>query len=134
MMRSNSGSRHRSLRSLANWQTKRTLAKEGVIATSQVPRWLEARDGRIHVFEERAQIVRRVFHMHVQGYGRGATVRTLRKEGVPARNARRPRRHESYGNTLLCDRAVAGDYVAEFKTDEGSRGQEVIAGVLSRHC
>jgi len=41
MMRSNSESEHKSFRPLANWQTKRKLAKTGVIVTSQVPRWLE---------------------------------------------------------------------------------------------
>ena len=128
MMRSNSESEHKSFRSLANWQTKRKLAKDGIIATSQCPRWLEVRDGKFHVLEDRAQLVRRIFDMYVQGYGRGVIVRTLRKEGVPAWNTRKPVWHESYINKLLCNRAVVGDYIAEFKTDEGCRGQEVITG------
>jgi hypothetical protein len=36
--------------------------------------------------------------------------------------------HESYVNKLLCNRAVVGDYVAEFKTEGGDKGQEIIAG------
>ncbi len=128
MMRSNSESEHKSFRSLANWQTKRKQAKAGVIVTSQVPRWLEVRDGKIHVLEERAQLVRRIFDMYVQGYGRGVIVRTLRKEGVSAWNTRKPVWHESYVNKLLCNRAVVGEYVAEFKTEDGGMGQEVITG------
>ncbi len=128
MMRSNSESEHKSFRSRANWQTKRKLAKDGVIATSQVPRWLEVRDGKIHVLEERAQLVRRIFDMYVSGYGRGVIARTLIKEGIPAWNTRKPVWHESYVNKLLCNRAVVGDYVAEFKTEEGGKGQEVIVG------
>jgi len=128
MMRSNSESEHKSFRSLANWQTKRKLARKGVIATSQCPRWLEVRDSKFYVIEERAQLVRRIFDMYVQGYGRGVIVRTLRKEGIPAWNTRKDIWHESYINKLLCNRAVVGDYIAEFKTDEGSRGQEVITG------
>ncbi|MDQ7836266.1 MAG: recombinase family protein [Humidesulfovibrio sp.] len=128
MMRSNSESEHKSFRSLANWQTKRKLAKTGVIVTSQVPRWLEARDGKIHVLEERAQLVRRIFDMYVSGYGRGVIARTLIKEGIPAWNTRKPVWHESYVNKLLCNRAVVGEYIAEFKTEEGVMGQEVIVG------
>jgi len=128
MMRSNSESEHKSFRSLANWQTKRKLAKTGVIVTSQVPRWLEVHGGKIHVLEERAQIVRRIFDMYVNGYGRGVIARTLIKEGIPAWNTRKTVWHESYINKVLCNRAVVGDYVAEFKTEEGGRGQEVIAG------
>jgi len=128
MMRSNSESEHKSFRSLANWQTKRKLAKEGVLVTSQVPRWLEVRDGKIHVLEERAQLVRRIFDMYVQGYGRGVIVRTLHKEGIPAWNTRKAVWHESYVNKLLCNRAVVGEYIAEFKTEEGCIGQEVITG------
>lgn len=128
MMRSNSESEHKSFRSRANWQTKRKLAKEGVIATSQCPRWLEVKDAKFRVFEERAQLVRRIFDMYVQGYGRGVIVRTLIKEGVPAWNTRKPVWHESYINKLLCNRAVVGDYVAEFKTEEGGKAQEVITG------
>ena len=128
MMRSNSESEHKSFRSLANWQTKRKLAKEGVLVTSQVPRWLEVRDGKIHVLEERAQLVRRIFDMYVSGYGRGVIARTLIKEGIPAWNTRKQVWHESYVNKLLCNRAVVGDYIAEFKTDEGGKGQEVITG------
>ena len=96
--------------------------------TSQVPRWLEVRDGKIHVLKERAQVVRRIFDMYVSGYGRGVIARTLIKEGIPAWNTRKPVWHESYVNKLLCNRAVVGDYVAEFKTEEGGKGQEVITG------
>jgi len=128
MMRSNSESEHKSFRSIANWQTKRKLAKEGVIVTSQVPRWLEVRDGKIHVLEERAQLVRRIFDMYVNGYGRGVIASALIKEGTPAWNTRKPVWHRSYIEKLLCNRAVVGDYIAEFKTEGGGMGQEVIAG------
>lgn len=128
MMRSNSESEHKSFRSRANWETKRKKAKDGVIVTSQVPRWLEVRDGKIHVLEERAQLVRRVFDMYVSGYGRGVIARTLIKEGIPAWNTRNPLWHESYVNKLLCNRAVVGEYIAEFKTEEGGKGQELITG------
>jgi len=128
MMRSNSESEHKSFRSRANWENKRKKAKDGVIATSQVPRWLEVRDGKIHVLEERAQLVRRIFEMYVGGYGRGVIARTLMKEGISAWNTRKPVWHESYINKLLCNRAVVGEYIAEFKTDEGGKGQEAIVG------
>ncbi len=128
MMRSNSESEHKSFRSRANWETKRRKAKDGVIVTSQVPRWLEVRDGKIHVLEDRAQLVRRIFDMYVNGYGRGVIVRTLRKEGILPWNTRSAVWHESYIHKLLCNRAVVGEYIAEFKTDEGTRGQETITG------
>jgi DNA invertase Pin-like site-specific DNA recombinase len=128
MMRSNSESEHKSFRSRANWETKRKKAKEGIVVTSQVPRWLEVRDGKIHVIEERAQLVRRIFDMYVQGYGRGVIANTLIKENIPAWNTRKPVWHRSYIEKLLCNRAVVGDYVAEFKTEEGGKAQEVIAG------
>ncbi len=128
MMRSNSESEHKSFRSLANWQTKRKQAKQGTIVTSQVPRWLEVRDGKIQVLEDRAQLVRRIFDMYVNGYGRGVIVRTLRKEGILPWNTRSAVWHESYIHKLLCNRAVVGEYIAEFKTEEGGKGHEVIVG------
>lgn len=111
MMRSNSESEHKSFRSRANWQTKRKLAKEGVIVTSQVPRWLEVQDGKIHVLEDRAQLVRRIFDMYVGGYGRGVIARTLCKEGILPWNTRSAIWHESYIHKLLCNRAVVGEYI-----------------------
>ncbi|OIO03012.1 MAG: hypothetical protein AUJ49_05300 [Desulfovibrionaceae bacterium CG1_02_65_16] len=128
MMRSNSESEHKSFRSRANWETKRKNAKDGVVVTSQVPRWLEVRDSKIHVLKERAQLVRRIFDMYVNGYGRGVIANTLIKEGTPAWNTRKPVWHRSYREKLLCNRAVVGDYIAEFKTEGGGMGQEVIAG------
>ncbi len=128
MMRSNSESEHKSFRSRANWETKRKKAKDGVIVTRQVPRWLEVRDGKIHVLEERAQLVRRIFDMYVSGYGRGVIANALIKEGIPAWNTRKPVWHRSYIEKLMCNRAVVGEYIAEFKTEEGGKGQEVITG------
>jgi DNA invertase Pin-like site-specific DNA recombinase len=127
MMRSNSESEHKSFRSLANWQTKRKLAKAGVLVTSQVPRWLEVRDGKIHVLEERVQLVRRIFEMYVGGYGRGVIARTLIKEGVPAWNTRKPVWHESHVDKLLCNRVVAGDVHAD-KPRDAPRLAEVVKG------
>ncbi|MDP2848356.1 MAG: recombinase family protein [Humidesulfovibrio sp.] len=80
------------------------------------------------MLEERAQLVRRVFEMYVGGYGRGVIVRTLHREGIPAWNTRKPVWHESYINKLLCDRAVVGEYAAEFKDEDGIKKQEVIMG------
>jgi DNA invertase Pin-like site-specific DNA recombinase len=96
MIRSNSESEHNSFRSLANWQTKRKKAKEGVVATSQCPRWLEVKDAEFRVLEDRAQLVRRIFDMYVNGYGRGVIANTLIKEGTPAWNTRKPVWHRSY--------------------------------------
>mgnify|MGYP007111629324 CR=1 FL=1 len=66
--------------------------------------------------------------MYVNGYGRGVITNTLIKEGVPAWNTRKPVRHRRYIEKLLWNRDVAGEYIAEFKTEEGGKGQEVIAG------
>jgi len=91
--------------------------------TSRVPRWLEVRDGKIHVLEDRAQLVRRIFDMYVNGFGRGVIANALIKEGIPAWNTRKPAWHRSYIEKLPCNRAVVGGYIAEFKTDEGGEGE-----------
>lgn len=96
MMHSNSESKHKSFRSRANWETKRKKAKDGVIVTSQVPRWLEVRDGKIQVLEDRTQLVHRIFDMYVNGFGRGVIANALIKEGIPAWNTRKPVLHRSY--------------------------------------
>jgi DNA invertase Pin-like site-specific DNA recombinase len=106
MMRANSESEHKSLRSRANWETKRRKAKDGVLVTSQCPRWLEVRDGKFHVLEDRAEIVRRIFEMYTEGYGRSVIVRTLINEGVVPWNIKKPLWHDGYIHKVLCNRGL----------------------------
>lgn len=120
LMRSNSESEHKSIRSKANWQMKREKARlKGVPVTSQCPLWLEVRKGKFHVLEDRAQIVRRIFEMYVANVGRGVIARTLKAEGIAAWNKRKPIWHQSYIQKLLHNRAVVGVYLPEIKTEEG---------------
>lgn len=126
LMRSNSESEHKSMRSKANWQAKREKARNQVPVTSQCPLWLEVRDGKFHVIEDRAAIVRRVFDMYVAGVGRYVIASTLRTQNVPPWNKRKPVWHASYMQKLLHNRAVVGDYLPETKTEAGRTLVEVI--------
>lgn len=124
--RSHGESEHKSLRSKGNWEAKREKAKKGVPVTRQCPLWLVVKRGKFHVLEDRAEIVRRIFELYVSGIGRYVIASTLRAEGIPPWNKRKPIWHASYIQKLLHNRAVIGEYLPEVTTEEGRKRTETI--------
>jgi hypothetical protein len=74
---------------------------------------LNKHTGEFEVIEERAEIIRRVYSMTLEGIGKNTIARTLNAEGVPSFRSDRGKGigwHESYVSKLLLNEAVIGRY------------------------
>ncbi|HXP73075.1 MAG TPA: recombinase family protein, partial [Stellaceae bacterium] len=92
MFRANEESATKARRMKAAWQAKRKRASEnGEKLTSRCPSWLQldrvasgGRNGAFKVNSKRADILRRIFDLTINGHGKGSIARMLNREGVPA--------------------------------------------------
>lgn len=82
-MRANEESKTKSMRLKAVWDTKR---KNNKPLTAKAPLWLhlDKELGEFRAIEERAQLVRRIFELYVNGAGPASIAETFNREGVPA--------------------------------------------------
>jgi DNA invertase Pin-like site-specific DNA recombinase len=104
----------KSKRSRANAAAAQEDARASKTPLGRVmPLWLECVGERgareFRVIEDRAEIVRRIFRMAIDGHGQGLTARKLNDEGLRTFKAGTP-----WGSTsirkILFNRAVLGDY------------------------
>lgn len=109
LSRGHSESRMKSERVGAAWRRKKEKAAEGVPLTRQVPAWLTVEGERFKVVKAKADAVRRVYRMAVDGHGIGVITKRLNAEGVPP-IARGTKWARSYVAKLLTNRAVVGEY------------------------
>jgi len=84
----------RGKRVFAAWDSKRAKMKEGVIASKSCPSWLKVVDGEFVVIPEKAEIVRRIFKLAMDGNGVHTIAKILNDEKVPTIGVRR-RRNEA---------------------------------------
>lgn len=143
MSRAHEESHVKSQRLAATWQNKRAEAGNGHgrPMTRQIPAWLRI-DGavaingrndwtnaRFALIPERAKIVRRIFEMRAEGWGRMRIASDLNKRGVEpwGRGKRRSRGgwHPSYIKKILGSRAVIGEYQPHRLAD--GRGSKRVA-------
>ncbi len=92
------------------WQEKkRRAAADGDVLTKQVPGWLTVTGGKIVVIPERANTVRRIFKLAIEGHGLVVITKRLNAEKVPPMGRAR---HwaSSYVSKILANRAVYGEY------------------------
>jgi DNA invertase Pin-like site-specific DNA recombinase len=127
MQRAHEESLTKSKRLSASWDQKRRTAtqeaetnsegRSGKIKpiTSRCPEWLTVNKqaGAFEVNEERAEIIRRIFSMTIDGMGRRAIANVLNSEGVPSFRSDRGKGvgwHDSYVAKVLDSEAVIGRY------------------------
>lgn len=121
MQRAHEESLTKSRRLAAAWDQKRRTATQeaensgGKIKpiTSRCPEWLTVNKqaGAFEVNEERAEIIRRIFSMTIDGMGRRAIANILNSEGVPSFRSDRGKGigwHDSYVAKVLDSEAVIG--------------------------
>lgn len=109
LSRGHSESRMKSERVGAAWKRKKEKAAEGIPLTRQVPAWLTVKDGVFEIVKEKADAVRRIYRMAVDGHGLGVITKTLNTTNVPP-IARGKKWARSYVAKLLASRAVVGEY------------------------
>ena len=85
MMRAHDESVMKSRRLKAVWESKRRTVREEKL-TGQCPAWLTLNADRksFTIIEQRADIVRRIYQMSIDGMGHQSIAKTLNTEGLPA--------------------------------------------------
>lgn len=123
----------KSRRLSAAWEAKRARAAEGKPITAIMPAWLKLNPDtkQIEVIEERADVVRRIYRMVVDGLGRDGIAAKLNREGVET-FGKAAFWHSSYVTKILENDAVRGIFTPHIMTfEEGKKTrtpQEPIAG------
>lgn len=110
MYRAHEESATKSKRLSAAWHGKRLKASaNGEKLTSRAPEWLKLSDDRqsFDILEERAEVVRRIFELTIQGVGAAKIATTLNEELVPT-FGRSNGWHPSYVKKILANEAVVG--------------------------
>lgn len=114
MARGHEESKIKALRIRAAKESSREKARtEGRTITRNMPPWIESRDGKRVVIEERAEIVRQIFALADQGMGRTKIARWLHTHKIaPWGKGKRASDgwHESFISRLLANRAVIGEH------------------------
>ena len=111
MSRAHDESLTKSKRGLDNWKRKRALAGTQVV-TRMAPGWLKlAPDGRTWIVDKyKAQVVRRVFALVADGYGREAVAKKLNADHVPLPTRRGITWHAGTIYKLINSASVIGSY------------------------
>jgi len=112
MARANEESETKSRRIKAVWGIKRERANEEKL-TAMGPAWLELSEDRksFHVFEERAEVVRKIFHDTLNGLGQRRIARELNDRNEPRwgkKKNKAPRWEANFVKRILYNPAVIG--------------------------
>lgn len=92
------------------WRRKKAAAAADKLPiTRRAPAWLSFRGGRFVLDEQKADAIRRIFRLAVEGHGIGTITRRLNSEKVPP-IAASGHWVRSYVNRLLNTRLVLGEY------------------------
>jgi DNA invertase Pin-like site-specific DNA recombinase len=128
LSRGHSESRMKSVRTLANWDMLRRMARErGRLMTRRLPAWVRERGGLLELIPKRAEVVKRIFAMSANGLGNASIVKRLSAEKVPPFGGREPTEdggtrkkdgdvygcgawRTAYVRSILSDRRAVGEY------------------------
>lgn len=121
MMRSHEESLMKSRRLVAAWkQKRRDIGTEKL--TSICPHWLVLDQDRKNftVVKDRAQLVRRIYQMSIDGIGQASIAKMLNREKVPTWGKNKGW-HLAYIHSLLRNRAVLGEFQTRRREVRGKR-------------
>lgn len=121
-MRANEESAAKSRRLSAVWKHKREGAADRPL-TARVPAWLVLSEDRqtFRVLEDRAEIVRRIYSMSLNGVGHHKIAEALNAEAVPTFGNGKRRAahwHKSYVSKILSNSAVIGEFTPHETVEE----------------
>ncbi len=113
-IRANEESEMKSKRLKAAWKNKRSQAKEKPL-TARAPHWLKLNDDRtgFEIIDERAQVVKDIFKLYLQGKGQVQIARELNQKGIkPWGHSKtgNPMWQNSYISKILSFRATIGEF------------------------
>lgn len=124
-IRANEESLVKSRRLKATWAGKREKASALRPMTRWCPQWLKLSDDRTkyEVIEERAQVVRRIFQMALDGISPYLTAKALNEEQVP--HFRGKEWQTSYIVKILTNPAVLGTFTPHIDSREGGKRRRI---------
>lgn len=126
-MRANEESATKSRRLGQAWKEKRRRAEEACVPmTSVAPAWLEfdRTQGSYRLLEDRAEIVRRIFTMTLDGAGQHQIADTFNREALPT-FGRAEFWHRSYIKKILENPAVIGIFTPHLTDRSGATKRRV---------
>lgn len=126
MFRAHEESRLKGERVAAAWSDLREQARSGKPITGRCPAWLKLSDDRSHfvVIEERAEVVRKVFDMALDGLGMQAIARSLMRQGVSPFTKRGIGWQHSSVYKLLNNASVFGQYQPHRMVTDNETGRK----------
>ncbi|MGV1870995.1 recombinase family protein [Agrobacterium rosae] len=135
MIRANEESATKARRLGQAWKEKRRKAtEEAVPMTSITPAWLrlDKVQGGFVVLEDRAEVVRRVFRMTLDGVGQHQIADTFNTEGIPS-FGRSEYWHRSYIKKLLENPAVIGMFTPHTIDRSGVKKRRIPQSPVERY-
>ncbi|EKN4667333.1 recombinase family protein [Vibrio parahaemolyticus] len=122
MSRAHEESAAKSKRLADVWHAKQAVAHLKPLGT-HLPAWLEYNEDKtqIQINYEKAVVVRYIFELSANGYGRSALIRKLNSQGIAPIGSRAKRWHLSYVTKLLNNTAVLGEYIPHVTDKLGQR-------------
>jgi DNA invertase Pin-like site-specific DNA recombinase len=121
MSRAHEESAMKSQRLKAVWDSKHKAAISSKKPIGgNCPAWLEYKDGEYEIIEEKAEIVRRIYSLCIQGYGYTNIIKLLNQEGIPLLDDSNRNKAGAWGVSgiwrILSNKATIGTFL--FKGDE----------------
>jgi len=116
-IRANQESAAKSDRALNNWDIKRKNA-DTTVMTKLCPAWLSVENKKFVVIPERAELVREMFELSLEGKGQNAIIAMVNERGVaPWDTGKRKgvRWHRTYVSHILGNAAVIGEFTPKRK-------------------
>ncbi|WP_283788862.1 recombinase family protein [Bermanella sp. WJH001] len=121
LSRANRESKIKQERLSKSWENKRRIAEEEKKPiTKRIPAWLEVRDGKFQVNQEKGEVVQRIIKMKLDGYGSNKIAYILNSEEVPV-FGRGKKWHESYIKKIISNKALLGVYTAQKLDQDGNK-------------
>lgn len=113
MSRANEESATKSMRSKSVWESKRKNMKN-VPITGNVPGWLKTEGTKIVGIPARVKIVKEIFDLAQQGFGRRVIANKLNEKKIPVFGTSKSRLwHDTYVGSILKNRSVLGEFAPQ---------------------
>ena len=102
------------------WDTKRDNAATQIM-TRSAPAWMKVIDGTFVLIPARAIIVKEIFRLATNGYGKRLIAKEFNTKEVPLFSSKGDGWRQSYIKKILHNRAVIGEYRPHLKQPDGKR-------------
>lgn len=113
MSRAHEESKIKSYRVKESWINRNKLATEGKHINIRLPSWLESNNKKYHVTPAKAEVIKKIFKLYLDGFGTQSIAQILIKEKVPniaKSKSGKKLWHPTYIQRILKSKEVIGYY------------------------